>query len=304
MEKNCLISIKHLFDAQPELLPIPTFVTPRLSAESRIKCVLFDIYGTLLISGSGDIDKMRLSPSCILESFSKCGIRIISSSPDKTAVYVIEKYKQTIYKLQNHGDKKDLDNPEIDIREVWKLLLRDLYREKLIDKPWTGEVKLLAVHFEVLSNPVYPMPFMKDIILRLHERKIPLGIVSNAQFYTPLIMNYFLDRQIIDAEQVRYFDPDLSAFSYQEKLSKPNPALFEKPLAACRDKYRFESHEILFVGNDMLKDVYPSKKLGMRTALFAGDARSLRLREGTPELANVVPDYTLNSLEQITELVL
>ena len=57
--------------------------------------------------------------------------------------------------------------------------------------------------------------------------------------------------------------------------------------------------EALYVGNDMLNDIMPAARLGFRTALFAGDARSLRLREGDPRSgARVEPDVVLASLEQ------
>ncbi|MDD5699014.1 MAG: HAD family hydrolase [Victivallaceae bacterium] len=304
MEKDYLLSIRHLFDAQQQLLPIPTYMASRLRGGSRqLKCVIFDIYGTLLISSSGDIDKLRLSPSYILESFSKCGIKIISPSPDKTAEDIIIKYKQTINELQGSENRNNCGHPEIDIREVWRRLIQELYREKLIDKPWIREVELLAVHFEILSNPVYPMPSMKETILRLHERRIPLGIISNAQFYTPVIMNYFLTGEVGGRETIDYFDPDLTVFSYREKLGKPELVLFEKVLDRCQTKYGLQNHEILYVGNDMLKDIYPAQQLRMRTALFAGDARSLRLRTETIP-GNCTPDYTVNSLKQITRLFL
>lgn len=296
-------SIKLLFDKQTELLPVPTREPLNIAKDGNVKCVLFDIYGTLLISRSGDIDKLEMSTDRVLESFSRCGIRLISSDPEKVAGKIIDSYKRYIKELRAEAKKADIGSPEIDIREVWKLLLQELYQQKLIDEPWKGEVKMLAVYFETLSNPVYPMPSMQEIILHLRKREIPLGIISNAQFYTPLIMNYFLEGTISDSESVEYFDADLSIFSYREKLGKPDIRLFEKALGACEQKYGFKNHEILFVGNDMLKDIYPAWQLGMRTALFAGDSRSLRLRHEITELQNIKPDYTVNSLRKITEIV-
>ena len=38
-----------------EMLPIPTGLEPKGEVGDGIKCILFDIYGTLFISGSGDI---------------------------------------------------------------------------------------------------------------------------------------------------------------------------------------------------------------------------------------------------------
>ena len=304
MAKSYLESIRHLFDAQQKLQPIATSIKTNFSAGSNIKCVLFDIYGTLLISSSGDIDKLELSPSFILESFSQCGIEITSANPNKIAGEILEEYKQTIAELKYSARNKNIENPEIDIRDVWEIIIQSLYYRSLINKPWVDEVKLLSIYFETLSNKVYPMPFMKDTILQLYEQKIPMGIISNAQFYTPVIMNYFLENEVDDEnEKVKYFDPDLSVYSYQEKIGKPNVALYEKALKACQEKYNLQSHEILFVGNDMLKDIYPAQTVGMRTALFAGDTRSLRLREDDARCSGISPDYIIDSLDQIKEII-
>ena len=304
MEKNYLTSIRHLFDAQQELQPIPTSIKTNLSTKSNIKCVLFDIYGTLLISSSGDIDKLELSTSFILESFSKCGIKIISPNPIEVAKEILEEYKETIAELKYNVNKNNIESPEIDIRDVWEIIIQSLYYRKLIDKPWIDEVKLLAIYFETLSNKVYPMPYMKETILQLRKQKIPIGIISNAQFYTPVIMNYFLDNEIDDKNKnIKYFDPDLSVYSYLEKIGKPNVLLYEKALKACQKKYKLQSHEILFVGNDMLKDVYPAQSTGMQTALFAGDTRSLRLRKDDHRTSDINPDYIIDSLEQIREII-
>ena len=59
--------------------------------------------------------------------------------------------------------------------------------------------------------------------------------------------------------------------------------------------------QVLLVGNDMLNDVLPAWKTGMRTALFAGDERSLRLREGDPRLDVFGPDLVLTDLGQLPE---
>ena len=59
--------------------------------------------------------------------------------------------------------------------------------------------------------------------------------------------------------------------------------------------------EVLAVGNDMLNDVLPARETGFRTALFAGDARSLRLREGDPRLDVFSPDLVLTDLDQLPE---
>jgi len=56
------------------------------------------------------------------------------------------------------------------------------------------------------------------------------------------------------------------------------------------------------VGNDRLNDIAAAARLGMRTALFAGDARSLRWRRGDPRCAGVVPDLIVTHWRQLPEV--
>ena len=57
----------------------------------------------------------------------------------------------------------------------------------------------------------------------------------------------------------------------------------------------------LYLGNDMLNDIYPAQKVGFKTALFAGDARSLRLREDDPGCKNLSPDIIITDLIQLLD---
>ena len=55
----------------------------------------------------------------------------------------------------------------------------------------------------------------------------------------------------------------------------------------------------LYVGNDMLNDIYPAQKTGFITGLFAGDARSLRLRSDEPACKNLSADIVITDLIQL-----
>jgi putative hydrolase of the HAD superfamily len=63
------------------------------------------------------------------------------------------------------------------------------------------------------------------------------------------------------------------------------------------------SNSVLYVGNDMLNDIYPAKRVGFKTGLFAGDARSLRLRENHPKCQNLSADLVITDLIQILDLI-
>ena len=60
---------------------------------------------------------------------------------------------------------------------------------------------------------------------------------------------------------------------------------------------------VLFVGNDMLNDIYPAHAIGFQTALFAGDRRSLRLRTDDPRCAALRPELVLTDLGQLPQFL-
>ena len=61
------------------------------------------------------------------------------------------------------------------------------------------------------------------------------------------------------------------------------------------------AYAALYVGNDMLNDMYPAKNVGFKTGLFAGDARSLRLRENDPQCNNLSVDLVITDLVQLLD---
>ena len=62
--------------------------------------------------------------------------------------------------------------------------------------------------------------------------------------------------------------------------------------------------EVLFVGNDMLKDMLSASKAGFKTCFFAGDKRAYRLRKDHKEASDFKPDYIITELNQLLEVVL
>jgi putative hydrolase of the HAD superfamily len=175
-----------------------------------------------------------------------------------------------------------------------------------IDRIWTRVLEIddhdaaraFAVEFELIVNPVYPMPNLEKMLSGCKKSKVLLGIISNAQFFTPYLFNWFLDSNLEDLG----FQSDLIFYSYKSGHAKPSPFMFEAAAKALR-KMDIFSHSVLYVGNDMLNDIYPAKMVGFKTGLFAGDARSLRLREDHPKCQNLSADLVITDLVQILDLV-
>ena len=128
----------------------------------------------------------------------------------------------------------------------------------------------------------------------LQATGLKLGLVSNAQFFTPLMFPALLDQAL---DQLGFAE-DSRFYSYQFLRAKPGEFLYQQAAEAL-SSLGIAADEVVYVGNDLLNDVAPAQAVGFRTALFAGDARSLRLREGDPRVTGVQPDLVLTDLAQL-----
>ena len=156
-----------------------------------------------------------------------------------------------------------------------------------------------AAAFELAVNPVWPMPESSSILSYLHDKKYTMGIVSNAQCYTPLLFPAFSDKNHTELG----FQSDLCIWSYLEHRAKPDIKLFLNLLTTLNECYNIKPFEGVYVGNDMLNDVWTASECGMKTILFAGDKRSLRLREDKQQVKNCKPDCIITNLNQIREII-
>ena len=294
--------IKNLLASAEPLNPIPTNVRPDYRKDSSIKAVIFDIYGTLLISSSGDIDQAEISAKNLELALNSSNIEIVDKSI--TALeHILYDFEYTIKICHQEAKKKAVSYPEIDILSIWEIVLLHARRKKLVQFNGEANIMRMTCVFELLSNRTYPMPGMFETIKRLNEGGIPIGIVSNAQFYTPIVMNYYLSQKLGLDEEVNFFDKELTVFSYKLGIGKPDTKLFDELIPVLKKKYKLEPEQVLFVGNDMLKDIYTSNKIGFKTALYAGDKRSLRIREDREETKGLKPDFVITGLSQLFEII-
>tara|TARA_R110002096_G_scaffold16106_23_gene55129 strand:- start:2204 stop:3013 length:810 start_codon:yes stop_codon:yes gene_type:complete len=251
------------------LEPIPTKETPQLDALEGIEAVVFDIYGTLVISGSGDIGLIDESnrENAMREAFEAVGATMPEGA--STRFYQL---------IREDREASHVEHPEVEIREIWRKLAGD-----------DVGVEALAIEYECRTNVVWPMPNLVETLGQLRERGLRLGIVSNAQFYTPHLFEAFCNATLDELG----FDPELQVFSFDLREGKPSTLLYAE-IAKSQDPKR-----ALFVGNDMLKDIWPAQTVGFKTALFAGDQRSLRNREDDPRVAETHPDLVITDLAQL-----
>jgi putative hydrolase of the HAD superfamily len=278
------------------LAPISTGATPRLSKLPGIRAVLFDLYGTLLVSGCGEVGTAveQSAADAVSDTFREIGM-----PADIDAQYALETQKQVIHDIHARLREQGIDCPEVDIVDVWRETLSRLREgDAAVPPPDQVNLELLALTYESRTNPVWPMPHAAECLSALRDAGLTLGIVSNAQFFTPPLFPALFSGDLSELG----FDADLCFFSWRYGVAKPSRQLFGLAAEALRNR-GISSHETLYAGNDMLNDVAGAARVGFSTALFAGDARSLRLREGDGRTAGIVPDLQLTDLSQMQSCV-
>lgn len=261
--------------------PIPTEMTPGGDLRTPLKCILFDVYGTLLISGTGDISIARKS----VHASKKLQALLDNFRISTTQEVLLEDFFNEIREAHRGAKQKGTDHPEVQIERIWSRVLgiSDIAR-----------ARRFAIEFEVMANPVWPMPYFEELLAACRKEALPMGIISNAQFYTPLILRWFLKGDLSGLGFVK----DLLIYSFEAGVAKPSPTLFS--LAAGKLKEMgILPDAVLYVGNDQQKDILPAKQAGFQTALFAGDARSLRLGDDDPENKNLQADLVVTDLAQL-----
>ena len=269
----------------------PTGVEPRLERLDGVRAVLFDVYGTLVISGSGDVGTQAAEDRS--DAFRAAAQAAgLSATVDGDAG--VDALRAAIDDDHAAAKARGVDYPEVDIREIWRAALARLGAAA----PDDSTLERLAVEYECRTNPTWAMPHAADVLRELETRGPLLGIVSNAQFFTP----HLFPAHLGDTLEGFGFDPDVRAWSWEHGRAKPGTFLYE--YAADRLKvHGIEPDEVLYVGNDLLNDCTPAQQVGFRTALFAGDERSLRLREGDERVAETRPTVTLTDLRQLLDCV-
>ena len=276
--------------------PIPAGITSRVQPLVGIRAVAFDVYGTLLISDTGQMlhrtDGLQLSDeedrkSIVCEAVASAGIRL----PAGSAGRLVADLSGEISRAQVTAKASGIAYPDPDVRDVWTSVLRET---EVSVTP--RQIELLAVEYELRVNPTWPMPGARNCLRALHGIA-ELGIISNAQFLTPLIIDEQLGPSFGDL-----IPRDQCFWSYQYSRAKPGKELFEAA-SDCFMKMGIDRSACLFVGNDMRNDIWTAATCGWRTALFAGDARTLRLREDDECCRGLEPDLTITTLAQLPPLL-
>jgi putative hydrolase of the HAD superfamily len=123
---------------------------------------------------------------------------------------------------------------------------------------------------------------VQGTIQQLHSR-YALAIISDAQ-------TVYAVPELNTLDLAAYFDPIIISgdFGYR----KPDVRLFEAALS----RMALAPSEVLFVGNDLYRDVHGAQKLGIKTVFFKSG-------ESVQDKGHAVPDYIIYSFPELLNAV-
>jgi putative hydrolase of the HAD superfamily len=245
------------------------------------KIVLWDVYGTLIAAERGDLDSLVRRHDELFAAFEQT---VHNFSLPMSAEALQEHFIASIKAERERRIAGGVAFPEVRIEEIWW---------KLLDNATLNQAREVALFFEHHANPKRFQPHAFDTLIALKQRGLRQGIVSNAQFYTPIELSELLRDEsacaICTYESI--FDPALVVFSFELGLAKPDLAPFRRVVEVLL-RENIMPDDCVFVGDSPTNDIAPAHHLGFKTALFAPAA--------TAELP-VKPDLLIHNLAQLLE---
>ncbi len=262
--------------------PIPAGVSPDLNRLHGVKCVVFDVYGTLLLSdrspAAGDRNAALRE---ILESLE------ITCEHEKPASAFHSLLQKKAFSARLSG----ASSPEFDVRKLWKRVLGESVSDQNIEK--------VALAYECAMHRVWLAPNVKSVLSQLSALGLPLGILSNAQFYTPILLEALLGMPLSEFG----FMDTLSFYSYECGESKPGPLMFDQ-LVGRLERLHLRPNETLIVGNDLNNDIAPAQERDFKTLLVAQDERSLTMDSDGGSLGDPIePNATITSFDDLFQII-
>ena len=305
-------------DRQDIQWPAPPPIQPaELAARSApledIRAVTWNIYGTLagirggrLMYDMPDSFETTVALEKTIQQFKMWNA--MTRKPGRPSEYLAEIYRSMLQRLLlARGNQSSSGFPEIKVEAIWEAIVGRLRQNQYtFESRYFGDIaaygQKIAYFFHACFQGMGPHPKALEALRQVKASGRLLGIVADAQCFTPLQLVRALRRQGPLANMGQLFETDLQAYSHELRARKPAGRLYRFVLDAL-DKRGISPTQVVQVSNNWPNDLRAAKEHGMKTVLFAGDGASTEL--GGLDLNSVTsgPDAVVTSLTQVGELL-
>lgn len=239
-----------------------------------IKGILFDLYGTLI-----DIE----TDESMEEIY-----RGVAHFLTYQGIYMHRWEVRDLYYeiMKEQKDQSREKYPEINVESIWEAFLD----QQGVDASLACKTvpRMLAQLYRGISRKRLQLyPSVKTVLDELKAR-YRLAIISDAQpcYALPEMRAMSLGG---------YFDPVIISADYGYR--KPDERLMQRALSIMS----LTPSEVVFVGNDMYRDIYGASRLGIKTIHFLSSQRTQSYEDVTPDHSATTFDEVLTGVEALSE---
>jgi FMN phosphatase YigB (HAD superfamily) len=303
-------------DSRDLLWPAPPQVErpkarPHLVRLPEVRAVLWNVYGTLLAIPGGEWWFEHPKPVIMGMVLDKTiqEFRMWSSmsrKPGQPSEYMGQIYKNVLTEqsaFPSGGEK----HPEVGSDRVWEAIIKKLLQKDYkFDTAFYGSLNEFSrkvawfFHASLQGSACYPGA--AEALNHVHAAGLVQGLLADGQCMTTVQLQRGLNAQEPKLRLEDVLDAGRITLSCEVRGRKPSERLFRTAVDPLLAK-GLAPGQILHVGSRLTQDIVPARRLGLRTALFAGDKAWL---QATPEQlkdAGSRPDVMLTELNQLTEVV-
>lgn len=232
-----------------------------------IKGLLFDLNGTLIdIYTSESDDNIYRTLSNFFDYY---GIKISPS--------ILKDEYFTILRRQKNESSEEF--PEFDAVKLFAEIIRK-YGNHSKNPP---APEIAATIFRAAGR--FKLELYDGVLPTLEKisKSYRMGAISDGQ-------KIWAESELKSAGLENYFH--FTVISSVHGFRKPDPRMFTIAL----EKMHLHEHEVIFVGNDMYRDIFGAHEIGMKTVFF-------RSNQGEQNFSGAEPDYIIYNFPQLLEAI-
>ena len=277
-----------------------------------IRAVTWSVYGTLLRITDGRLMhvhpnslRMQVALEKTIEEFNMW--HSMSRKPGAPWEYMDRQYRRVVEEHQMVSAARKGDVPEVDSAAVWKTLIGRLIKNGYCwDESFFGDLDSyslkVAYYFHMRLQGVEASEHAAATLSDVAEAVEVQGLLGDGQPFTLVQLLRGLEGQSKLPARTGLFAPQSVTLSYEVGVRTPSPSLFEAGVRRLR-ALGIGPNETLYVGCRLRDELQPARRLGMRTALYAGDAESLQADKNDLRNPRLRPDRLLTDLSQLRQVL-
>jgi FMN phosphatase YigB (HAD superfamily) len=295
-----------------------------------VRAVTWSVYGTLLTLAEGRLLFLHPDPLCMEVALDKTIHEFnmwhsMSRKPGAPWEYMFYQYKRLVEDRLLAAGSRAGEAPEVNSARIWEVLVERLGKKDFSwDEEFYGGIEeftqKVAWFFHSALQGMAAAPHALAALQHVKQAGCAQGLVADGQCFTLVQLARALAKQEDRAKQEEGAGPgdgrtlgDIAGLtklftrksvylSYDYGVRQPAASLFEASLARLA-KAGVAPAEVLHIAPRLKEELAPAKKLGMRTALYAGDAASLVATAAEIRDPALRPDRILTNLKQIRQII-